>query len=316
MDYEQFQRYVSESITQALGKDYKAAIRNVIKNNDMELEGLTIYEEGSVVSPTIYLNEYYEEYEDGRPIGNIIAEIMDVYESHKDRADFDVEGFKDFEGNRDKIVYKLVNAAQNRKLLMDVPYVPLLDLAIVFCYLFESTPEGSATAMIHNSHLQLWDISVEDLYEAALKNTPSMLKYELKNMDEIIKEMLVADVWENRKDESCNREELQKAADDIIGSIQEHAIQMYVLTNKNRLNGAACMLYDGVLHKFACKEGKDLYILPSSIHEVILVPARDDITREELNSMVCEVNSTEVDEVDILSDHVYIYRRETGKICM
>ncbi|SHJ03957.1 DUF5688 family protein [Parasporobacterium paucivorans] len=323
MNYEQFQGYVKENVTRVLGEECRVIIRKVLKNNDVELDGLTIYENGSIISPTIYLNEYYEEYGQGRPPGNIIAEILDLYDVHKDKMDFDVDIFKDFDKVKDKIVYKLINAVQNNKLLSDVPFIPLLDLAVVFYYIFDSTESGNSTAMIHNSHLELWNAQVEDLYEAAVRNTPDILEYDLRNMDEIIREMLVADVWnsteENEEfwsDAPYDRAEVEKAAADMISDIRDHSIQMYVLTNKHRMNGAACILYDGVLQEFASNKGNDLYILPSSIHEVILVPAGDDVTKEQLDSMVCEVNQSDVEDGDILSDHVYIYRRDTGRICM
>ena len=82
------------------------------------------------------------------------------------------------------------------------------------------------------------------------------------------------------------------------------------------MNGASVMLYKDPLRDFANYMGHDLYILPSSIHEVILIPAYDHDSYDELTSMVKEVNSTQLSKEEILSDHVYFYSRETGQISM
>lgn len=89
---------------------------------------------------------------------------------------------------------------------------------------------------------------------------------------------------------------------------------MYVLTNLFKINGAACMLYKEPLKLFSARVGKDLYIIPSSIHEVIILPADNNICKNELNAMVQQVNKEEVAESDILSDHVYMYDREKDAI--
>ena len=93
-------------------------------------------------------------------------------------------------------------------------------------------------------------------------------------------------------------------------------VPMYVLSNKSKLNGSGCLFYHNLLHNLCEKLECDLYILPSSIHEVILIPAYDHDSYDELTSMVKEVNSTQLSKEEILSDHVYFYSRETGQISM
>ena len=93
-------------------------------------------------------------------------------------------------------------------------------------------------------------------------------------------------------------------------------IDMYVLTNEKRINGAGTIFYDGLLKKFADKIEKDLIIIPSSIHEVILIPSDNGITDEEVNEMIDEVNENELETVEILSNHMYLYRRKEDRIYM
>lgn len=91
---------------------------------------------------------------------------------------------------------------------------------------------------------------------------------------------------------------------------------LYVLTNSSRVNGAACILYDNLLKKFANDVHSDLYILPSSVHEVIIVPKKNAFDKSELADMVREVNEQGVSQDEILSDNVYEYNRKNGLITM
>ena len=91
---------------------------------------------------------------------------------------------------------------------------------------------------------------------------------------------------------------------------------MYVLSNKSKLNGSGCILYQNLLRSLGKKLESDFYILPSSVHEVLLIPADDQDSYEELTAMVQEVNATQLANEEILSDHVYYYSREAEKLCM
>lgn len=324
MTYDEFVCCVRDGMAEILGNNVNVKIHKVLKNNDIELDALTILNQSSNVSPTIYLNSYYEELQDGMEIGEIINEIYQLYEEHSNKLHFDVDIFKDFEKIRGRIAYKLINTKSNMKLLTDIPSVPFLDLSIVFYCLLDNDYLGSATALIHNIHKDMWNISTEELYEIAKQNTPKILQYELKNMNELIREILVDDLQktiyerDDRYDENCNMPGPEEVADGLLKDISSarEQISMYVLTNKQRTNGAACILYENVMEEFAWSVGEDLFVLPSSVHEVILVPAVRGINEEELTQMVREVNSEELDEIDILSDHVYFYSKVRNEITM
>lgn len=324
MTYDEFICCVRDGMAEILGNNVNVKIHKVLKNNDIELDALTVMNQSSNVSPTIYLNSYYEELQNGMEIGEIINEIYQLYEEHSHKLHFDVDIFKDFEKIRGRIAYKLINTKSNMKLLADIPSVPFLDLSIVFYCLLDNDYLGSATALIHNIHKDMWNISTEELYEIAKQNTPKILQYEIKNMNELIREILVDDLQktiyerDDRYDENCNMPGPEEVADGLLKDISNarEQISMYVLTNKQRTNGAACMLYENVMEEFAWSVGEDLFVLPSSVHEVILVPAVRGINEEELTQMVREVNHEELDEIDILSDHVYFYSKVRNEITM
>ena len=250
------------------------------------------------ISPTIYLNFYFKQYQKGRSLEEIYHDILSVYKENKPSGNIDISFFTDYEQVKKRIVFKLINYEQNRQLLEKIPHIRLLDLAIIFNCLVEADATGNATILIYNNHLSLWNVTRDDLYQLAMKNTPKLLTYELRDMSDVLIELMAG--------VPCNsmNEEL------------EYMVPMYVLSNKSKLNGSGCILYHNLLHNLCEKLECDLYILPSSIHEVILLPAYDHDSYDELTSMVKEVNSTQLSREEVLSDHVYYYSRETGQISM
>lgn len=322
MTYEEFMNYVRDSLEEILGENVSVKIRQVLKNNDIELDALTILKKESNISPTIYMNYYYEEYQRGIDIGEIISEIYELYEEQSKNLSFNVDDFMDFDKIKGKIMYKLINTSANEKLLKEIPSIPFLDLSIVFYCMINNDYIGSATTLIHNVHMDIWGKNCNDLFELAKVNTPKIMQYELKDMNELIKEILIGDIEkticenDNRYDENCNLPSAEEVADGLMRGINDarSQIAMYVLTNKQRINGAVCMLYEDVIKEFSKKMGKDIYILPSSVHEVILVPADEFINENELSDMVSEVNREELDKIDVLSEHVYYYNAKRDKI--
>ena len=148
MNYEGFLTQVQKNVSDIIGEEGKVSISHVIKNNGMELDGLIIMMKNSNVSPTIYLNSYYDENCTGRPFEGIVENIMEVYNENKDKVTICADFFMNFENIRDKIVYKVINYDQNKKLLQKVPHKMILDLAVVFYCLIEQGELGNATALI------------------------------------------------------------------------------------------------------------------------------------------------------------------------
>jgi len=307
MNYEGFLTQVQKSVGDIIGEEGKVSISHVIKNNGVELDGLIIMMKDSNVSPTIYLNSYYDENCTGRPFEEIVDNIMEVYNENKDKVTICADFFMNFENIREKIVYKVINYDQNKKLLQKVPHKMILDLAVVFYCLIEQGELGNATALIYNTHLKTWDIDVNAIYEIAMKNTPKLLQSNIKKMADIIKELFMQE--QNINDDE-NLDIFNKMDSDDISA------DMFVLTNISRINGAACMLYEDVLSNFANSIDSDLYILPSSIHEVIIVPQVNNLDKTELCQMVKEVNAEGVADDEILSDHVYVYNRTNHTITL
>ena len=298
MEYKEFVEYIKMNAGYIAGEGGNITINHVIKNNGCEMDGLVIMEKGKDIAPTIYLDSFYELYTNGENIKNIIRQIEVIYEQNKNNVTFDVNILKHFDTIKDKIVYKVVNYRSNEKLLEQVPHKRILDLAVVFYCLLDNEYGRSATALIYNNNLKNWNVTIDDVYKAALKNTPDLLHSKSSSMAALFEKCGV----------NVDGEEVDLK--DYVPS------DMYVLTNESKLNGAACILYENVLYDFAQKLGADLYILPSSVHEVILLPKLSMFEKDELVNMVKEVNPEGVAADEVLSDHVYEYNRTERLITM
>lgn len=174
--------------------------------------------------------------------------------------------------------------------LEDCPHLRLYDLALTFRWVAHSDDIGISTALVTNQELQVWGISMNELLLAARENTPRLFPVHMIDMDEMI------------------------AQAGIPISLDESAIPMYIMTNEQEVNGASVLLYDNVLESFALEKKTDFYILPSSIHEVILVPSNKIDDPSALFTMVSDANNTVVALGDILSDSVYYYNRRKNQI--
>lgn len=305
MEYNQFLLKIQTELEKQLGESFHVRIQRVIKNNDTVLEGLVISKGEEHLSPAIYLNPYFEEFQRGMEMQEIIRLLLCIYEQNVNISfgNKKVEELVDFNNLRNKVVYKLINRESNQELLKEVPYEEFMDLAVVFYLILGESKNGQFTALIHNSHMISWGTTKEELYQLAKRNTPELLPAHIRNLKESIEELLKVDL------------EDFGGAGIINETLGEDWVPLYVLSNPRMTNGACCILYENFLEGFAEEQGADLIILPSSLHEVLLMPVGgDEISYEDLSSMVTEINQTEVPEEDRLSNQVYRYSRSSGTI--
>ena len=214
----------------------------------------------------------------------------------------------EYENVKDSIVYRLINTEMNRELLDDLPHMEFLDLSVVFCCLVMEEEDNPAFIWIHNIHMKLWDVTVEELYRAASENTQQLEKPEIMNIEEILYDVLPEEGFSLNKNDRSMEEE-------PAGNNNATAtVPMYVLSSRKRLQGAACMLYPDLLRKIADRMDSSYYIIPSSIHELLLIPAAGFADRDELKAMICEINDTHVAPEERLSYSLYGYDRKENKV--
>lgn len=308
MRFYEFTKEIEKEMATYFTDSVRIQVSTIHKNNGVKMEGLIIRENGQRVAPTIYLNCFYERFLQGMEIGEIGKEIFNIYQSCKNHPIEDAGFFADYEQVKNRVVYKLIHRECNRELLEDVPYIPYLDLAIVFYCIIYSEEYGNATVLVHNAHIQMWHVTAQQLYEHASRNTPVLLPYFMKSLNEVMEEGFEKMTFAYDNDTSENTMDMVKAGAENFS--------MYVLTNQAKLFGAAAILYPDLLKDFAAACGRDFYILPSSIHEVILVPEFESSDFSKLSDMVKEINGMSVAREEVLSDHAYYYDSEMEQIVM
>ena len=299
MVYEAFLNTLKEEAAQALGEGYTLSLRKIQKNNGLLLDGLCISRAGSPVAPAIYLNACYEQYLRGRPMEHILREILNLYREHEASPGLDCTDLLNFEAMQARIFFRLINREANASMLESMPHLPWLDLALVFCLCLKEDDSGLMTACIYHDHLEAWSISQEGLRLLAIKNTPPHFPPVITNM-------------------SCFPENDTPSGPGPLKRRQSTvpASPLYVLTNTSGIHGPSCMLYPQVLKNFAEGVERDLIILPSSIHEVLLLPKEEYVSCQEMSRLVECVNQTEVPSQDRLSNQVYLYSREKDSVLL
>lgn len=294
MNYQQFIEEVERRVKEKIkgNETITVYIHTAVKNNGKERKGITVSEKGIHISPTIYLEEYFQQFQEGKPIEKIVEKILQLYEEVKCSYPCEESLLQNYEELKGKFACKLIHRGKNEKLLNDIPYVPWMDLAIVVFVLLEVSPYGTATVLVRKEHLEIWGLTEAQLFDEAKKNTPILLPYQFCPMRKLLREICPYAVDEGEEEEES----------------------LYVLSNKLRSFGAASMLYEGILEKVGQKLGENYYILPSSIHEVIVVPESKSPVKQDLEEMVREINETQVEEEEVLSDRVYYFSRKENRL--
>lgn len=265
----------------------------VIKNNNIVLHGVTIFKKRSV-SPVFYIENYLK-YNSTKVIANmIVSDFFKEYERANRLAKLTMD-VSDFTKIKDKIKLRLVNKNNNSKLLENLVWMPFLDLAIIAYVELSSNDEGVSSIRVTRDLLKTWGFtSIGDIMTNAKKNTFST-PYDFKNIIYIMAEltgMPVEQLLEMEKN-------LNKPS-------------MYVLTNKNNFNGSVEIINYNTIQNISDKLNSDLLVIPSSIHEVIVMPYDKEFEKNQITQMVREVNGAEVPPEEVLSDHVYIFSRQNG----
>ncbi len=314
MNYSQFIIKVKEGLQKKLGAEVKVESINVAKNNGVMLQGITIRRPQEKVVPTIYMEGFYADYLEGRDMEDILEDFLEIYEEQDMSQTPDFEFYHDYGQVKKKLAVKLVNKKKNRAMLSEMPSRDFLDMAAVFYCLTDSPRMGTAAIMVKNAHMEKWGVTVERLYEDALKNSEAMLPGRIRTIEELLSRMVLEDdipVWEWEDNEENGFPKL----DGYMEKERRYGnAPLLVLTNSRRYLGAACILYRGLLKEFAEKLGKNFYILPSSVHEVILLPENHVRSADSLIGMVTEVNRTQLEPEEVLSDTVYYFDRKTDSI--
>lgn len=294
MNIEEFRSVVAECITGKTGDRYTLINNDTVKNNGLILHGLVFRREERVVSPSLYLDDLFDEYEKGKSIDEIAEQLISEEEKAWRGDDFDVDAFTDYDRVKNRLFIKLINTELNEEMLRDIPNRQFLDLSMVVYAKVDDMCGIDGTILIRREHAERWNVCENELIDTAVENTRNNGvrtedMYDLTQM--FLKEM----------DE--------RLAPNIGGSGRN----MLVLSNEKLIFGASAMIFEDVLKKICIENDTSYYIIPSSIHEVILIEKElvsGDVS--ELNSMIRQVNADALRPDEVLAEHAYFYSVSTG----
>lgn len=285
MEFKEFSETVKVTISGLLGPEKEVALRENLKNNDTLMTGIIIKNRGDSVSLTLYIDESYGEYLEGKSIEEISEDILIQYATipvPDFTADSNILIYKE---NKSKIMYRLVGKEGNEQFLKEHPHRDFLDMSIVYYVLIDESIHGCSSVLIRNEHMKTWGVDEGELYKQACKHTVLKFPPEIITIESLVNE--------------CFDEEGEKLEDSDL---------IYVLSNQRKHYGASCLLYDGILEYIEEKLGGNCYIIASSVHELLIVPECESDIHNDLLEGVRSGNELYLSKEEYLNNTMYYYQ--------
>ena len=291
-NFENFTKVVEQKVKDRL-EGCEIGIEMVPKNNGVMKTAIIIRKPDDNAEPCIYLEEYYKQFlKEGVSIDSIVDHIVKIYDENKLGERLDVETLLQYPMVHTKIRGRLISTQRNTDMLQDVPHRGILDLSLVYT-IEVNTKCGVGSILINHSHLEIWGISEQELFMQLQKNLEQEEGF-FMNMDQFLIQVL-----------GLSEEEM------LRGSLPD----IFIMSNKDKHYGAVELINKKALEKAVKTYEGSFYILPSSVHELLLLPASyDDMALETLAEMVRTINDTEVKKCDVLSSHIYLYNAEEKRL--
>ena len=294
MDYENFKEQFVADVKDRLaeqGADVKVSVNEVNKLNE-SYEAITVTPEGSNIGVNMSIQKFYDAMQDGTSYDDVVDKAVDVISKGiEQRPDIDVASLTDYSQMKEKLAMEVVSAEANKEMLENVPHQNMEDMAVVYRFILSSDEDGRASILVTNQILETMGVTPEQLHADAIENAPQIKPAEIKGMSEVMAEMMGVEQAEMMGLVPMNPEDEQ----------------MFVATVPDKVHGAGVLAYQDFMDKAAERVGGDFFILPSSIHEILIVPDNGKMDLKELEAMVKEVNATQVAPADKLTDSVYHY---------
>lgn len=294
MEYIQFLTEVRERVEDHFDGKVKGEVCTSTKNNGVIVIGLMLKGEKERVAPNFYLDRQFVEWMRGMCTLEEIAEkLCQAYQEEIKRNGHLISTIQfTWEEFRRNVFMRLVNREKNKELLETIPHREFLDLALVYYYSVPIEGDVTGTLLITKEHLDLLEVEEEELYQTAKSNCERFQPVKIRCMEDLLYELG------------------RKIGVEVYEAKECHPF-LFVMTNTKGMFGATSLAFEEELDCFAKRIRSSFYILPSSIHEVILVPENKEFCKEYFQSMVREINATQVDVTEVLSDNIYYYNMES-----
>lgn len=300
MQFDEFCEFIKKNIGDYLPECHNLVveIRDTKKNNGVILRSLCMRDDlDNNCASNIYLEAYYKQYMDKLAIERVMQEIAEEYRNS--RETIKTKGISaDFFSNLDpdNIIIKLVNYEKNKEQLDECPHVRFQDLAVTFRAVCFSSDSDLMSALVDDRALAGMNMTVDELYSKAKENYSSKFPTTIRSLGSVLAGLM---------------------GDFPMPPLDTQPdMDIYVLTNKQCINGATNILLDDAIAEAEEKIGGNFYIIPSSVHETLLVPENSAIDPNDIAGMVYDINRSVVREDEVLSDTVYFYDAATKQISM
>ena len=292
----QFYTNLTETLKENLGTDWTIELHtDVILNNGTTHIALILYKNGEKLHPQIYLERFFEDYKRGKTMKEILQDVMTTYEEAlKNINPHSLSGIEDWEQVKGRLAFRLLSKERNKETLENYVYKDFLDLAAIVTFCAEIDEQGVKAIRVTHDLAERWNVSKEEILQAAEENTEALFPVRMEPILDTL--CRVADI---------SRDDLPE---EVLA--EEDSPQIMVLTNYLGVNGATVLLYDSFLQQVYEKLRGKFIILPSSIHEVIVMPLASAPPITDSQKMVEQINRSAVKEEEILSDSVYLYDGE------
>ena len=305
LDYEQFVDYIVSHVPDVIAREtdeedlLHTCVIPVMRNNERVSEALRFAVGDGKPWPMIDIAPFYEMYCMGADLSLVMHELVRSYIDSRERHYLlNPDDLSDFWRVRDKIIFRLISRDRNRHILEGCPSRDFLDLSVTYRVLTGKGGGGISSVMITNSMMEGWGIDEKALFCLAIPNSVRLFPPRIQSLGEVLTRLMEGD----DEDEFLESHPMDEDP------------EFYVCTNDCGINGAGVMCYPGLLERFGESIGEDFYILPSSIHEVLFLPAHAGLPLEDITSIVRGANKSVVSLEEILSDCVYYFKVKTGKI--
>lgn len=309
MDKEMFVQYLKKQLQERIGCEIRQ--ETVTKNNGVKRTAFIIMRENKNINPSIYIDNFYEQFLNGETYENIINKIMEFEQKEQLNTNFNVNDFLDYEKVKGNLYYRIINYHENITMLKSMPHKKYLDLARVYYVVVESPELGMGSILINKEHAKVWGVSDDEIDRVAKINTETKMQPTVKNIKEIVIKHLM-ELFEQAVADG------EIPADLKISNINKYMgdYPMYVVTNEQNYYGASVLMYTGFLKAVSEVMRDDLIIFPSSVHEFIFMKSEVAFQKdyETLKEMVENVNAEVVEPEEYLSDNVYFYDRQKNEL--
>lgn len=288
-----FYNDITTAVQKYLGEDWTAELlTNVTKNNGTNRVAMVLYKNDDKIRPQIYLEKYYEDYQRGKELQEIVEEVLKMYKSAmKDINPKNLERLEEWTNIKERLALRIVSKERNQEELYNLVYEEVCDLVAIATICVERNGEGVKSIRITQDLARKWNVSNEEILAAAKENTATLFPPKIQDLYEFVQDMV-----------DISREELSQG--------RKNFPDLQILTNDLCINGATVILYDSFMKEVYEHLGGKFIILPSSVHEVLVVPLEDSMYIPYLQEVVESINQRFVAEDEILSDNVYMYDGE------